>query len=139
MAEVKLSRLRVTATNLGFKWITRDSSRKLLPLVALALIFSLSLCLGRYPLGIDQVAAALVSKILPAEHNWSDALNVVLFQVRLPRVLAAMVAGAALSASGAAYQGMFKNPMASPDILDVSAGAGLGPNHGFSGNSLGNT
>jgi iron complex transport system permease protein len=50
----------------------------------------------------------------------------VLFFVRLPRVGAAMLVGAALAAAGAAYQGLFRNPLVSPDILGVSAGAGLG-------------
>jgi iron complex transport system permease protein len=49
-----------------------------------------------------------------------------LFQVRLPRVLAAMLVGAALAAAGAAYQSLFRNPLVSPDILGVSTGAGLG-------------
>ena len=49
-----------------------------------------------------------------------------LFFVRLPRVGAAMLVGAALAAAGAAYQGLFRNPLVSPDILGVSAGAGLG-------------
>ena len=46
--------------------------------------------------------------------------------MRLPRVIAALVVGAALSAAGATYQGLFRNPLVSPDILGVSAGAGLG-------------
>ena len=49
-----------------------------------------------------------------------------LFFVRLPRVVAAMLVGGALAAAGAAYQGLFRNPLVSPDILGVSAGAGLG-------------
>jgi iron complex transport system permease protein len=50
----------------------------------------------------------------------------VLFQIRLPRVVAAATVGAALSAAGAAYQALFRNPLVSPDILGVSTGAGLG-------------
>ena len=49
-----------------------------------------------------------------------------LFVVRLPRVAAALLVGAALAGAGAAYQGLFRNPLVSPDILGVSAGAGLG-------------
>ena len=49
-----------------------------------------------------------------------------LFEVRLPRVLAAVVVGAAIAAAGAAYQTLFRNPLVSPDILGVSTGAGLG-------------
>jgi iron complex transport system permease protein len=50
----------------------------------------------------------------------------VLWQIRLPRILAAMMIGGGLSAAGAAYQGLFRNPMVSPDLLGASAGAGLG-------------
>ena len=53
-------------------------------------------------------------------------VETIVWQIRLPRVLAAVLVGAALAASGAAYQGMFRNPLVSPDILGVSAGAGLG-------------
>ncbi len=52
--------------------------------------------------------------------------DTVLFSVRLPRIAAALLVGAALAASGAAYQSLFRNPLVSPDILGVSAGAGLG-------------
>jgi iron complex transport system permease protein len=54
------------------------------------------------------------------------AAETVLFRIRLPRVLAAALVGAALSAAGAAYQNLFRNPLVSPDILGVSTGAGLG-------------
>ena len=50
----------------------------------------------------------------------------VILQIRLPRVLAALAVGAALAASGAAYQSLFRNPLVSPDILGVSAGAAFG-------------
>jgi iron complex transport system permease protein len=50
----------------------------------------------------------------------------VIFQVRLPRVAAALLVGAALAMAGATYQGMFRNPLVSPDILGVSSGAGFG-------------
>jgi iron complex transport system permease protein len=53
-------------------------------------------------------------------------VETVLFRIRLPRVLAAMLVGAALSVAGAAYQSLFRNPLVSPDILGVSTGAGFG-------------
>jgi iron complex transport system permease protein len=55
-----------------------------------------------------------------------DATDTVLFNIRLPRVIAAAFVGAALAAAGAAYQSLFRNPLVSPDILGVSTGAGLG-------------
>ena len=53
------------------------------------------------------------------------------WHIRLPRVAAGMLTGAALAAAGAAYQGMFRNPLASPDIVGVSAGAGFGATVGI--------
>jgi iron complex transport system permease protein len=56
----------------------------------------------------------------------SANVETVVLQVRGPRVLAAVLVGASLAAAGAAYQGMFRNPLVSPDILGVSSGAALG-------------
>lgn len=53
-------------------------------------------------------------------------IDTILFQIRLPRVMAALAVGAALAAAGASYQTLFRNPLVSPDILGVSAGAGFG-------------
>jgi iron complex transport system permease protein len=58
--------------------------------------------------------------------HWTPEAETVILDIRLPRVLAAMLVGAALAVSGSAYQGLFRNPMVSPDILGVAAGAGLG-------------
>ena len=55
-----------------------------------------------------------------------STVDTVLFGVRLPRIGAAVLVGGALAAAGAAYQNLFRNPLVSPDILGVSAGAGLG-------------
>jgi iron complex transport system permease protein len=52
--------------------------------------------------------------------------KIVFWQIRLPRILAALLLGAALAGAGTTYQGMFRNPLVSPDILGVAAGAGLG-------------
>lgn len=52
--------------------------------------------------------------------------EIILWHIRLPRILTAVFVGAALSVAGATYQGMFRNPLVSPDILGVTAGAGLG-------------
>ena len=76
---------------------------------------------GPYPLPLLDALAALGAG--PSAD--SDAATVV-WQLRLPRIGAGLLVGMALSAAGAAYQGMFRNPLVSPDILGVSAGAGLG-------------
>ncbi|HZK44438.1 MAG TPA: iron ABC transporter permease [Syntrophomonadaceae bacterium] len=94
----------------------------LLPLV----IFLIVLPLGRYPLNPTDVIILIYSKMFSLETVIDATTSSVLFDVRLPRIIAAMLVGLALSVSGTAYQGIFKNPLVSPDILGVSAGAGLG-------------
>lgn len=91
-------------------------------LVALALAATL---VGPYPLTPTEIAAAVLHRLAGASAT-DPAVDTVLFGVRLPRVGAAMLVGAALAAAGAAYQNLFRNPLVSPDILGVSAGAGLG-------------
>jgi iron complex transport system permease protein len=95
-----------------------------LPLAALlgpglAALALLALMTGPFPLRPGEVLAALLGQGEP------QASRVVL-SIRLPRVLAAMLVGAALAAAGASYQILFRNPLVSPDILGVSSGAGLG-------------
>ncbi len=76
---------------------------------------------GPFPLSPAEVA-----RLLLAGPGAADDAAVVVWSLRLPRVVAGLLVGAALSGAGAAYQAMFRNPLVSPDILGVSAGAGLG-------------
>jgi len=85
-----------------------------------------SLFIGRFEVEPGNVLKILFSPIIPMEHTWSSAEETIIFQVRLPRIIAALLVGASLSMAGAAYQGLFKNPLVSPDILGVSSGAGFG-------------
>ncbi len=94
--------------------------------ILLIIVFLISFGIGRYPVAIDQLLKVLFSKIFPIDKNWPDTIDTVVFQVRLPRIIGAMLVGASLSLSGAVYQGMFKNPLVSPDILGVSSGAAFG-------------
>lgn len=80
--------------------------------------------IGAYPISPKDVALALLHRLTGAPIP--ETIDTVLFQIRLPRVLASLLVGAALSAAGASYQGLFRNPLVSPDILGVSSGAGLG-------------
>jgi len=82
-----------------------------------------SLLLGQYPVTAGEALAFFFSR---NETVQDPALRNILLFVRLPRVLGAMLVGAGLSASGAAFQTVFRNPLASPSILGVSAGAGFG-------------
>ena len=94
--------------------------------ILLIIAFFISFGIGRYPVAIDQLLKVLSSKIFPIEKNWPDTIDTIVFQVRLPRIIGGILVGASLSLSGAVYQGMFKNPLVSPDILGVSSGAAFG-------------
>lgn len=85
-----------------------------------------SLLVGRYALSPGQLIHMLWTRISGGAADWPISDDKVVFAVRLPRVAAAALVGAALAVSGAAYQGMFRNPMVSPDILGASTGAGFG-------------
>ena len=93
--------------------------------VALALLVIVAVCVGTYPVDAVAVWSAITDKLRGAS-PMSPEIDTVIFQIRGPRILAALLIGAALAASGATFQGMFKNPLVSPDILGVSAGASLG-------------
>ncbi|MEM8780337.1 MAG: iron ABC transporter permease [Cyanobacteria bacterium P01_G01_bin.49] len=82
------------------------------------LIFALSLSFGAVSLSLPQLWQALLRKGDPVNQT-------ILWQLRLPRVIVAMVVGAALGTSGTLLQGMLRNPLAEPFLLGISAGAGL--------------
>lgn len=90
----------------------------------LLVLVAISACLiGQYHITLQDFWQVLWH--YPTEQSRSDA-ETVLWHIRLPRIFTAIIVGAALSVAGATYQGMFKNPLVSPDILSVTAGAGLG-------------
>jgi len=94
-------------------------------MLLIAAIF-ISFIIGRYRIPLPQLLEILTGKLLGMPQTWSAAIETVLFRVRIPRICADLMVGAALATSGATYQGLFKNPMVSPDILGASAGAGFG-------------
>ncbi|MDD2216089.1 MAG: iron ABC transporter permease [Eubacteriales bacterium] len=81
-----------------------------------------SLAVGFYEISINDILCFLFR----GETAVNDEVSNIIRNIRIPRIIAAYIIGAGLSISGAAYQGMFKNPLVSPDILGVSTGAGLG-------------
>jgi iron complex transport system permease protein len=92
----------------------------LLTLILLATtIFSFGV--GRYSLSAGEIL-----KYIFFNQYADDNIPILITQVRMPRIFGAILAGGALAVSGAAYQGLFRNPMVSPDILGVSSGAGFG-------------
>ena len=118
------------------KLVMGDREKRLLPggavilllIAALLLGILLSFNLGRYPVAPKELMGILISKlplvnIIP---HWEHTQEIAVLNVRLPRIMLAVLVGASLSAAGACYQGVFQNPMAAPDILGASAGAGFG-------------
>nr|WP_319373480.1 iron ABC transporter permease [uncultured Methanobacterium sp.] len=95
-------------------------------LISLIILFIISFLIGRYPLSPSEVLIALVTGLFHIKTNLSPTIYTVVWDIRMPRIAAAMIVGAALSISGASFQGIFRNPLVSPDILGVSAGAGFG-------------
>ncbi|QVQ24701.1 FecCD family ABC transporter permease [Achromobacter deleyi] len=87
-----------------------------------------SLGSGRYPVSVIEVLQFLSARLGLAEMETQRQtfLSNLLWDIRLPRVLAAVLVGAALSVSGAAYQAVFRNPLVSPGLMGVLAGAACG-------------
>jgi len=92
----------------------------------LILIVIASFCVGPYAIAPDDLVRSISSRALDRASGLDPVAETVIWQIRLPRVLAALAIGAALASAGAAYQGLFRNPLVSPDILGVTAGASLG-------------
>jgi iron complex transport system permease protein len=106
-------------------------TRSALPglLIACALLVAgvmLAFVIGRYPVGIADVIAVLTAQLTGHDSGVASAVANVILQVRGPRVLAAVLVGTALAIAGTAFQGLFRNPLVSPDILGASSGAALG-------------
>ena len=97
--------------------------------IMVVVIFT-SFMIGRYQ-NVDAIQAVKITlnQILPFtpfEQTWAELDASVVLSIRWPRIIIALFVGAALSCSGAAYQGVFRNPLVSPDILGISAAAGFG-------------
>jgi iron complex transport system permease protein len=92
---------------------------------ALAAAFILCICVGKYPVSPGDTLKILFGAG-GGEAGAGEMETNVILGLRVPRILAAIICGAALSVSGAAYQGVFKNPLVSPDFLGVSQGACVG-------------
>ena len=88
-------------------------------------LFFISFLIGRYSIGPIDVIRTILSPIFP-QLSVSSTLTTIVFQIRLPRILAAILVGSSLAIAGAAFQGIFKNPLVSSDLLGVSNGAGFG-------------
>jgi iron complex transport system permease protein len=106
-------------------------TRRFLPglIVALGVLLLglvLAFTVGRYPVTLAELADVLWSRATGAPTTAPPAVENVVLLVRGPRVLAAVLVGGALAVAGTAFQGLFRNPLVSPDILGASSGAALG-------------
>lgn len=95
-------------------------------LLLIAFIFSIALGAVFIPPG---TILRILASLLPGVHlvpNWPDSFSAIILSVRLPHTVLIALTGAALASSGAAYQGLFRNPLADPYLIGVASGAGLG-------------
>jgi iron complex transport system permease protein len=97
----------------------------LMILMPLAMLYA-SLFIGRFEVSLGEVGHILWGQFFASAHDWPKSAETIVLQIRLPRAILAMFVGAGLSVSGAAYQGMFRNPLVSTDILGVTAASGFG-------------
>jgi iron complex transport system permease protein len=106
-----------------------DSGKRLIiaAMAALTVLgIVISVFLGKFDITPHELWGIVISQFTDIKPYWTSQQEHVLWTVRLPRILAACIVGAALSCAGCVYQGVFENPMAAPDFLGASSGAALG-------------
>ncbi len=112
---------RPTGTRLHWWWVG---------VAALALIASViaGVMIGAVEMSPGSIVASVFDKIprIDVASGLSERNEAILWQIRMPRVILAVIVGSMLSAAGTAYQGVFRNPLADPYLLGAGAGAGLG-------------
>lgn len=91
----------------------------------LALIF-ITLFIGRYPIPVSAVVQILWSKFTLSFCSVSQTHQTIVWDIRMPRAILGAMVGGSLAVSGAAFQGLFRNPLVSSGILGVTSGAGFG-------------
>ena len=115
---------------MSYKGTTSSSKKQGLINLALFLVLIIlviaCLCVGKYSISPGECLHILWGKLTGMEPAWNGMDEKLLMGVRFPRTMATVIVGAALALSGAVYQGIFKNPLVSPDFLGVSSGACIG-------------
>ena len=108
--------------------ISKSRTRRVyvVALIAALTMIPLAFAVGQFPISLADIASLIGSKIGVITTSPTPNADIVLFEIRGPRIAAAFMVGAALSAAGAVFQNLFRNPLVSPDILGVSSGAALG-------------
>ncbi len=105
----------------------RVAGAVLIATVVLVVAVLIGTAVGPADLSLQQVAAALATRLPWHPHLAVSALNsAIVWELRLPRVVLGVLVGSMLAGGGAAYQGIFRNPLADPYLLGVAAGGGLG-------------
>lgn len=103
--------------------------------LALLLVVTLmvTLAIGSTPISFATVWQVFLSKVpfIQIDSTWSESIETIVFDIRLPRLFLAGLVGAALAVAGATYQGLFRNPLADPYLVGVAQGAALGAVAGF--------
>lgn len=102
------------------------ASVDLILVILLAAAVVTAVCCGKYDITASQCIKIIISGITGKDSGLPEMMENVVFRLRMPRILAAIIVGAGLSVSGTAYQGVFKNPLIAPDFLGVSSGACIG-------------
>jgi len=102
-------------------------------LLLLVVMVAFGTTIGSVDIPLSTTAGILLSKLPFVDMNpsWTNALETIVLQIRLPRVILAGLVGAALAVAGATYQGLFRNPLADPYLIGVAQGAALGAVIGF--------
>jgi len=109
-----------------------NKSNKNYKILTIGLIFGLfaisliAICVGQYKIAVSQALSVLFGKLFPINVEYTDTMYRVIIFSRLPRIIAAILVGGSLALAGSAYQGVFRNPLVSPDLLGVSNGACVG-------------
>ena len=101
--------------------------------LALAAVALWSVAIGSTAIPLQDIFGLTLGRLVAPSNTtaYDLSLNTIVFDIRLPRILMAGLAGSALAAAGAAYQGMFRNPLADPYLTGISQGAALGAVTGF--------
>ncbi|MFK7828445.1 MAG: FecCD family ABC transporter permease [Congregibacter sp.] len=102
-------------------WLLAGALLGLLPCVLL-----LAICVGTVDLGVYEALSSLVSRTNPSDPTLGGSAQLIVQRIRLPRALLAGLVGAMLGVCGAVTQGLFRNPLADPSLIGVTAGASLG-------------
>jgi iron complex transport system permease protein len=99
---------------------------RFVPPVLLVLVVLIAMSAGKYTISVADIARVLWSRLIGEPSGLDPNIDTIIWNVRMPRVVCGLLVGSGLAVAGAVYQGLFRNPLVSPDILGVSAGASLG-------------